>query len=149
MEQLIEAFGVDVKLITVQIINFVILLAALSYFLYKPLLKLLADREASIKQGIDDAESAAKAKSEADNEKQAIVAAAHAEATEVNSRAKAAADQKAAEIVADAEEKKAAIVKDAERKSEELKAQAQKESEAEIAKVAILAAEKLLKEKTP
>lgn len=39
MDQLIQAFGIDAKLITVQIINFGILLAALTYFLYKPVLK--------------------------------------------------------------------------------------------------------------
>lgn len=147
MEQLIEAFGIDVKLITVQIINFVILLAALSYFLYKPLLKLLADREASIKQGIDDAEAAAKAKAEADKEKQQILTAAHSEAAEVNNRAKVAADDRAGEIVKGAEEKSAAMLVDAERKGEELKVKAQKESEAEIAKLAVLAAEKVLREK--
>lgn len=148
MEQLIEAFGIDVKLIVVQIINFVLLVGLLSYFLYKPLLKMLQDREEKIATGIKDAEAAAKAKADAETEKQGILTAAHSEAAEVNARAKATADQKASEIVSDAQDKSAAIVKDAERKGEDIKAQAQKESEAEIAKLAILAAEKVLKEKS-
>lgn len=147
MEQLIEAFGIDVRLITIQIINFAILLAALSYFLYKPVLKLLAEREATIKQGIDDAEAAARSKAEADSDRQVIVSAAHQEAAEINSRAKVAADDKSAVILADAEAKKAAVLKEAERKGEEMKIQARKDSEAEIAKLAILAAEKVLREK--
>lgn len=148
MEQLIHAFGIDAKLIVVQIINFVILVVALSYFLYKPVLKVLADREEKIKQGIHDAEAAAKAKADADKEKQSILSAAHAEAESVATKAKSFADEKSEEIVAQARTKAESVVKDAEAKGEEIKAQAHKESEAEIAKLAILAAEKVLKEKS-
>lgn len=145
MEQLIEAFGIDVKLITVQIINFVILMGLLSYFLYKPVLKVLNDREEKIKQGISDAEAAAQSKAEADTEKRAILTSAHKDAEEVNARAKVAADQKTADILAVAEEKAAGVISAAEKKSVDLKAQALKESEAEIAKLAVLAAEKILR----
>lgn len=144
MDQLIEAFGIDVKLIVVQIINFIILVALLSYFLYKPLLKVLADREEKIAQGVKDAEAAAAAKAAADSEKQVIVSAAHKEAEAVAARAKTHADEKAATIAATADEKAAAIVAAAETKAAELKVQAHKESEAEIAKLAVLAAEKIL-----
>lgn len=147
MEQLINAFGIDVKLIVVQIINFVILLAALSYFLYKPVLKVLQDREEKIAQGIKDAEAAAKAKADAESEKQTILSAANAEAETVAKNAKAYADEKSEGIVAEARQKADSIVKDAEAKGAEIKTQAKKESEAEIAKLAILAAEKVLREK--
>ena len=73
MEQLISAFGIDVKLITIQIINFVVLAGLLSYFLYKPVLKILDEREEKIKQGIADAEEAAVAKASAVSEKQALL----------------------------------------------------------------------------
>lgn len=147
MEQLIHAFGIDVKLIIVQMINFVVLLGLLSYFLYKPVLKLLADREENIAQGIKDAEAAAVAKSEADIEKQAVLSAAHTEASEINERAKTTADDKATAIVADANHKAAGIVSDATKKGEEIKARLEKESEAEVAKLAVLAAEKILSKK--
>ncbi|HMA79010.1 MAG TPA: hypothetical protein VKP88_07860, partial [Candidatus Paceibacterota bacterium] len=65
MEQLIQAFGIDTRLIVVQIINFGLLLALLSYFLYRPILNLLEEREAKITQGIKDAEAAAAAKADA------------------------------------------------------------------------------------
>ena len=145
MEQLIEAFGVDIRLIIIQIINFVVLLGILSYFLYKPLLNLLEEREGKIAKGIKDAEDAAEAKSQADTEKQAILKDAHNEAEQVAVRAKQYADEKAATIVDGANQKAEGIVKDAERKGEELKAQAKKESEAEVAKLAVLAAEKILR----
>lgn len=148
MEQLIHAFGIDVKLIVVQIINFVVLLAALSYFLYKPVLKVLNDREEKIKKGIEDAEAAAVARSSALEEKQAVLTQAQKEAQEIDARATSFAKEKEAEIVASAQARASEVVKDAEAKSALLKEQAIKESEAEIAKLAILAAEKVLAQKT-
>lgn len=148
MEQLIEAFGIDVKLITVQIINFILLMVVLSYFLYKPVLKVLADRKEAVKQGIADAEAAARAKKDADAEKQKVVTAAHEEAAAIAARATETASEKSARIAEEAQEKKNAVLAEAEREAEEIKKRAEKESEAEIAKMAILAAEKILKGKT-
>jgi len=147
MEQLINAFGIDVKLIIIQVVNFVVLMSALTYFLYKPVLKILADREEKIVQGIKDAEAAAVAKASAESEKQGILSNAHREAEEVAKNAKTFADEKSESIVAEARTKAELVIKEAELKSNELKLQAKKESEAEIAKLAILAAEKILKEK--
>lgn len=148
MESLLHAFGVDAKLIIIQIINFVVLMGALSYFLYKPVLKMLQDREEKIKQGMADAEMAGKARETAEEEKQTILTAAHKEAEEVASRAKLHAEEKKADIVSEAETKAEQIIRNAEAAGQELKTKAQKESEAEIAKTAILAAEKVLKERT-
>ena len=148
MDQLIQAFGIDLKLIVIQIINFILLLALLSYFLYKPLLKVLNEREEKITQGVKDAEAAAEAKAAAASEKQVIVSAAHKEAEEVAARAKIHADEKAVAITAAADEKAGSIVNAAEQKAEDIKVKAHKDSEAEIAKLAVLAAEKILKEKT-
>jgi F0F1-type ATP synthase membrane subunit b/b' len=50
MEAIVEAFGIDAHLIIVQIVNFAILMAALGYFLYTPILNLLRDREEKIAQ---------------------------------------------------------------------------------------------------
>lgn len=147
MEQLIHAFGIDARLIVIQIINFVVLVALLSYFLYKPVLKLLREREQKIAQGIKDAEAAASARARAEEERKAVLAAAHSEAEAVSSRAKEHAGTEAEEIVAAAREKAATIVAGAQVQGDELKAQALKQSEGEVAKVAILAAEKILREK--
>lgn len=146
MDQLIQAFGVDVKLITVQILNFAILLGLLSYFLYKPVLKVLADREEKIAQGIKDAEAAAAARATAAAEKQAIVATAHVEAEEVSKRAKGSAEEFSAEIIAAANAKAEQLLKEAVQRGETLQARLQKESEAEVAKLAILAAEKVMRQ---
>jgi len=147
MEAIIDAFGIDVRLIIIQIVNFAILAGLLGYFLYNPILRVLAEREAKIKQGIKDAEDAARAKADADSEKQAVLSAAHGEAREINTRAKAAADEKSAAIVAEAEEKANAVVKNAELRAKESADKITKEAESEIAKTAVLAVEKLLRER--
>ncbi len=148
MEEIISAFGIDQRLIIIQIVNFTILMVALGYFLYKPILKLLREREEKIAQGLRDAELAATAKAEADADKQAVLKAAHTEATAIHDRAKTAAEVTAADIVSGAQTKAAAVVKDAEAKSEQMKAEALRESEKEVAKLAILATEKLLRAET-
>lgn len=146
MDQLIHAFGIDARLIVVQIINFTLLAGLLTYLLYKPVLKVLADREEKIAQGIKDAEASAEALAHAEEEKQTILTAAHKEAEEVAQRGKAHADEQAIAVAAVAEEKAAGIVASAEEKAEAIKVQAKQESEAEIAKLAVLAAEKVLKQ---
>lgn len=148
MEKLIEAFGIDGRLIVIQIVNFSILAVALTYFLYGPVMKMLAEREAKIKQGVADAEAAATAKADADSEKAAVLSAANKEAEAVVVRAKEHAEEKGSDIVKAAEQKAENVLQDAKIKGVEISNQARKESEAEIAKLAVLAAEKVLIEKT-
>lgn len=144
MEDIIGAFGIDQRLIIIQIINFAILALALGYFLYRPVLKMLADRAAKITQGLADAAAAEAAKHAAEAEKQVVLTAAHHEAEAVGARAKTAADEKASEIVGQAQNKASEVLKNAEANSLALKAAALKESEKEVAKLAILASEKIL-----
>lgn len=148
MEQLIEAFGIDVRLIIIQAVNFGLLMIVLTYFLYTPVLKLLRERQEKIAQSLKDAEAAKAARDDAEAEKRSIVAAANQEAVAMAERAAAHGKEKAAAIEADAAAKAAAIQAAAEAAAAELKAQTLKESEAEIAKLAILAAEKVLRDKT-
>ncbi len=145
MEQLIEAFGIDIKLITVQIINFAVLVVVLSYFLYGPILRTLKERREVIVRGLADAKAAEDARTVADAEKAVVLQAAHQEATAVAARAKAYAEEKAAAEIAAAEAKGTNIIAAAETRATEMKAQALKESDAEITKLALLATEKLLR----
>lgn len=147
MEQLLQAFGINGKLIIIQIINFTVLATALTYLLYKPVLKMLRDREAMIKKSIADAEEAAQARADAEAEKRDILGKASAEAETVAANAKQYAETKADEIVSEARKKADEVISEAHEKGEEMKIQAQKESEAQIAQIAILAAEKVLREK--
>lgn len=144
MEEVLTAFGIDWHLILVQVVNFGILVAILTYFLYKPILKLLAEREGKIKKGIEDALLAEATKNEAETEKVRILKEAHTEASHIVARATAHGEEKAEELIGNARAKIAKEEELAKSREQELKERTLKESEAEIAKLAVLASEKLL-----
>lgn len=58
MEALLEALGIDWKLLIAQGVNFFILLVALRYFLYKPLVGIMEERRKRIEEGLTDAAKA-------------------------------------------------------------------------------------------
>ncbi|MEK7554807.1 MAG: hypothetical protein AAB518_02370, partial [Patescibacteria group bacterium] len=60
MSELIEKLGIDWKLLLAQGANFLIILAVLRFTLYKPLIRILAERRAKIDQGLRDAAQAGK-----------------------------------------------------------------------------------------
>lgn len=147
MDSLIQAFGIDIKLIVIQVINFTILAGVLTYFLYKPILKMLNEREEKIKKGVEDAEAAGVARNAAEGERKEIVAEAHQSAEEIGKRAEAHAKEVAAAAAAATEEETAHKLQLATARAEAIAEETRKNSEAEIAKLAVLAAEKILKEK--
>ena len=54
MDQLLHAFGIDVKLLLAQAVNFGVLLVVLWLVLYKPVMKTLDERKAKIAQCVID-----------------------------------------------------------------------------------------------
>jgi F-type H+-transporting ATPase subunit b len=146
MEQLFEAFGIDGKLLLAQLINFGVLFVALTWLLYKPVMKTLDDRRAKIAQGVEDAERAAEAAANADKEAQKVVQGAESEADTIVQNAREVAGTEKTRIVKDAEARAAQIAADADARAKETAAKALRESEKEVARLAVLAAEKVLRE---
>lgn len=147
MQELLHAFGIDWRLLIIQIINFAILVGALWYFLYKPVLNMLRSREEMIAKSVEDAEEVAKTKEELDATKAGILKQAEATAQEVVSHAKRQGQDAKAKLVLDAEAHAKKIKDDAELRAKEVAERARKESEKEIARLSILAAEKVLEKK--
>ncbi|MEI7424925.1 MAG: hypothetical protein WCK10_02290 [Candidatus Staskawiczbacteria bacterium] len=58
MNGFISEFGIDWKLFLSQLVNFIIILIVLSLFVYKPVIKILKERNKKIKEGLDKAEEA-------------------------------------------------------------------------------------------
>ncbi len=145
MQEIINAFGIDARLIIIQLFNFGILLGLLWYFLYEPVLKLLDARREKIAQGVTDAEAAAHARAQADTERSEVVRSAHTEAEEIVKRAEAHATERGAALLAETQGKSARMLVEAASKAASIEARARKESEDEVAKLAVLAAEKVLR----
>jgi F-type H+-transporting ATPase subunit b len=147
MSALLTTFGVDWKLLLIQVVNFGLLLTVLTYFLYKPILKIIDERQQKIAEGVRTAELAQKKLEDATSEGKEIVGGAAREAEGLVAGARTRAEERGAEILKAAEARAQATLKDATERAEESKRAALKETEREIARAAMLAAEKILREK--
>jgi F-type H+-transporting ATPase subunit b len=58
MEEFVRQFGIDSRLLLSQVVNFAIVLAALQYFAYKPVAKILKERRERIEDGLMKANEA-------------------------------------------------------------------------------------------
>ncbi len=148
MSELFAAFGINWQLLLVQAINFGLLLFVLWYFLYTPILKLIDDRQKKIADGVKIAEAADMKLADAKAESEEIVGGAAREAEALVASARSRADEKGNEIVKAAEARADTVLKEANARAEEAKRIALSESSKEIARAAVLAAEKILREKS-
>lgn len=148
MSALLAAFGISGSLLLAQAVNFGILLVVLTYLLYKPVMKVIAERQAKVAQGVIDAERAAEKLAKADDEAAGRVSKAETDAEGIVASARDTATAEKNRIVKEAEARAAALAADAEARSKETAAKALRESEKEVARLAILAAEKVLREKS-
>jgi F-type H+-transporting ATPase subunit b len=144
MAQLFATFGVNWKLLLIQAVNFGLLLLALRYFLYGPIMRIIDERRGKIAEGVRAAEAADQRLANAKTEADGIVGDAAHQAEGLVATARSSASDRAQEIVKAAEAKAESVLKDASVRAEEAKRQALAESEREIAKAAMLAAAKIL-----
>ncbi len=144
MAALLEAFGIKGSLLLAQLVNFGILFVALSYLLYKPVMKTLDERRAKVAQGVLDAEEATKKLATADETATQTVQSAEKEAEGIVTSAREEANSEKQRIVKEADARAASIAADADARARETAAKALRESEKEIARLAILAAEKAM-----
>src|SRR3989344_7739155 len=103
MQQLLAAFGVDWQLLVAQAVNFGIVLVALWYFLYKPVLAMLAKRQRVVAKGVEDAEEAGRMFAGADSEVTKRVAAADEQADAIVSAARESATIEKVRLLKEAE----------------------------------------------
>ncbi len=148
MDQLLHAFGIDVKLLLAQAVNFGVLLVVLWLVLYKPVMKTLDERKAKIAKCVLDADEASKKLAGADEEASAIVHKADMEASALVSSARETANAEKVRLLKEAEERAAKIAEDADARAKEAANKMFKESERDIARLAILAAEKTIRAKS-
>jgi F-type H+-transporting ATPase subunit b len=144
MGQFFTAFGVDWRLLLINVINFGILLAGLYYFLYGPLLRVLEERRKKVVQGVEDAEAATARLKEIEAKKDSMLAEAGKEADEVLTRARLSATEKGREMLAQSEAAAASLLKEAEAQAKAAKAEAIEESKQEVAKLIVLGMEKAM-----
>jgi len=140
-----DAFGVDLPKLLFQVINFLLLLYLLNRFLFKPVLKLLDEREARIKKGLEDAEAAARDRELAKAEREAALDEARKEAQAMVARANKIAEDSRAEILAEAKEQAEKVTARAREEITAEKERAMSELRATVADLALQAAGRLVR----
>lgn len=145
MESILSTFGIDWRLLLVNMVNFGLLLLGLWYFMYGPVSAMLEERRQKVVKGVEDAEAATRARQEIEGERAGVLAKAAQEADEALARARAAAAARERELVEEAGKRAEGIVAQAEAQAKEEKARAITESREEVAKLIVLGMEKALK----
>ena len=141
-----EALGINLGLLIVQIIAFTIVFLTLNAWVYKPMLDMMESRKQKIAQGLEDARVAADARANAEKEAAKILADAQAEAGKVVREAteRAASAGKEVKAAAEAEAAKAreAVMAEAEAERNRILG----DLRGQVAALAIAAANKLVGE---
>jgi F-type H+-transporting ATPase subunit b len=141
-----EALGINLGLLVVQIIAFIIVFLTLNAWVYKPMLDMMETRKEKIAQGLEDARVAADARDNAEKEAAKIVADAQAEASkivrEATERAEAAGKDVKAAVEAEAAEAREAAMAETELERNRILG----DLRGQVASLAIAAANKLVDE---
>jgi len=141
-----EGLGINLPALIVFVVNFTILFVVFYLFAYKPIVKMLNERQAKIKESMEQAEKIREETARSEEEIKAHLEQARkdgqvviARATQIGERlkeeAKQGARQEAESLIAKA---RSEIQREREKSTEELRA--------EFADIAILAAEKVINE---
>lgn len=147
MESIISTFHIDWKIIIAQAVNFGIVFAVLYIFALKPLGKLMAERSERIAKGVSDAKENSAMLEKTRIEYEQALSKARAEAEKVFETGKREAEEKRRAIL---DEAKAEVEKTIENGKKVLVAEKDKmvnEAKKEIVGLAMLATEKIIKEK--
>ncbi len=145
MEAILHAFGVNWKLLAVQILNIGILLFLFHRYVYPPLFRLIEERQKKIEDGLRGAEEVAQEKGKIAIEKTEILAAARKEGDGIVKDIRSRTTAEATEMIRDAEARATKIVLDSEALGTRRKEEIVNESREELARVAVKAAEAILK----
>ena len=148
MGDIINTFGVDWRLLVIQAINFGLLLLILWHFLYKPVTQMLEKRRLTIEKGVKDAEKVEVKLASMKEYEDKIIDKATQKASQLVEEGKQRATIQETELMHQAEARSSHVLKEAHQKAEEAKRKALEDSQGEIARLAILGAEKILKKHT-
>jgi F-type H+-transporting ATPase subunit b len=139
-----EALGLNPVSILFHTINFLILLFILQRFLYKPVMTMLDERSEKIRESVEAAERMRLETARADQERAEALRQARREAEELVTRAMQEADRIRSESRQVAQEEAQRIIARAEQEANAERQQAMQELRAQVADLAILAAERVI-----
>lgn len=141
-----EALGINLGLLIVQLIAFTIVMLTLNAWVYKPMLDMMETRKKKIGQGLEDARVAAEARANAEKDAAKIIADAQAEASKVVREATERAEVASKDVRAAAEGEAAKAREAAMAEAELERGRILGDLRGQVAALAIAAANKLVGE---
>ena len=141
-----EALGINLGLLIIQIIAFTIVFLTLNAWVYRPMLNMMESRKQKIAQGLEDARVAAEARANAEREAAKIVADAQTEASKIVAEATERASLAGQEVKAAAEAEAAKAREAAIAEAEVERNRILGDLRSQVASLAIAAANKLVGE---
>ena len=139
-----EALGINLGLLIIQLIAFTIVFLTLNAWVYKPMLDMMETRKKKIGQGLEDARVAAEARANAEKDAAKIIADAQAEASKVVREATERAEVASKDVRASAEAESAKAREAAMAEAELERGRILGDLRGQVAALAIAAANKLV-----
>jgi len=140
----LEALGINLGMIFSQIVNFTLLAVILYFVAYKPILRLLDERSARIKKGLDDAEAASRRAAEMEQEFERRMAEARKEGQEVIAQATRVSEKARQDILDQARGEARAQIEKAKEEIVRERDQAMRELRQQVADLALTISEKVI-----
>ena len=146
MGEMVSSLGISWQGLVVQLVNFGLLLLLLGMFAYKPILNMLDERSAKIKEGLEKSDEAEKRAVEIDIEAKKALEEARKEGQALLAQAKEAADERREQFIAQAKQEAESLVERARAEIQLEKDQAIAQLRSEFADITITAAGKVINE---
>jgi len=141
-----EALGINLGYLILQLLGISALILILTGFVYKPMLRVLDERKARIAKGLEDARQAEIARANADADAKRILDEARAEGANIRREAVMAAESAAKDVEAKAHADARAIKANAEAEATEERNRILADLRGQVAAISIAAANKLVGE---
>ncbi len=141
-----EALGINLGYLISQIVNFTLLAVLLYFVAYKPILRMLDERSARIKQGLEDAESASRRAAEMEQEFEQRLAEARKEGQEIIAQATQMSEKARQEILESARQEARAQVEKAKEEIARERDLAMSELRQQVADLSLSISEKVIGE---
>jgi F-type H+-transporting ATPase subunit b len=145
--KIFTAFGLDIKILIAQLVNFSILLFLLWKFGYKPMLKMLNDRKDKIETGLENAARAEEKLKEIGEEEKKVMIEAKKEAAKILDDARAMAEESRKKNIDKTKEEIGQLINQEKENMRQEKAEILKSINREVAELVTIAVEKVMAEK--
>ena len=141
--------GIEIQPVTIgfQALNLILLVFVLYKILYKPIIKILAEREKRIREGVENAEKADSMLKESNEIRQDMIKRANSESQDIMEKARKSGEETRSGIVAEAHQEADHIIKAGQNLIEMEKSKAAQDVKKTAVSMILSATEKILRSK--